>query len=543
MCGAKIPIPEHMQYVDMEKNEMECYLKHFSNEYSDEIIEYVEKILPDYIFTRKNKGKYYGFCTTCKKSFRIMQGFKHKDYEKCPECGKVSAVQSLSFSRKYMINEAYILYFEKSKIDPNAIVARCIYAAEDWTGNDYQEVKPLMADNGLYIFKLGEAVQLKRYVWYSTIDKSIKGPYIGHLEKTRTIFDLLNGQQNKERVSLSYSTESLKKAVEGNIFQYSCWDKYDGDRLVKLLDLYCKYPKAVEYLTKCGFDNIIDCILKNKKTYHSINWKGETLFKILKLSRHDIRTIRDSGVIITPALIKIYQINKNHKELMSFEEMKELENIIYSSFEAISLIAKYTSLKKAFNYAKEQRKLTDIKGKSHYYSIDDVLNNYKDYLSDCINLQMDLNNQKIVHPKNLHAAHQDTINKVKIKENKELNLKIKKRLPVLKKKYNFNLEGLFIRPAEDTKELIDEGKELKHCVGTYAQIYANAKTDILFIRQVSFPEKPYYTIEISNKKIVQVRGKCNCHPTKDIEKFIEEFKQQKLEGNKDKEREKITVPA
>jgi hypothetical protein len=91
-----------------------------------------------------------------------------------------------------------------------------------------------------------------------------------------------------------------------------------------------------------------------------------------------------------------------------------------------------------------------------------------------------------------------------------------------------------IRPAKDSIELLEEGKKLSHCVGTYSNKYAEGKTNIFVIRKIDEVDKPFYTLEFFNDSIIQVRGNRNCSPTKEVEAFVEAFKEAKLKNKKTK---------
>lgn len=82
------------------------------------------------------------------------------------------------------------------------------------------------------------------------------------------------------------------------------------------------------------------------------------------------------------------------------------------------------------------------------------------------------------------------------------------------------------RVAGSAEELIAEGDALHHCVGTYADRHAKGQCTIVMIRKQSKPDKPYYTMELSPRGvIVQVRGDHNCGMTKDVEVFVEAYKE------------------
>ena len=66
---------------------------------------------------------------------------------------------------------------------------------------------------------------------------------------------------------------------------------------------------------------------------------------------------------------------------------------------------------------------------------------------------------------------------------------------------------MLIRQPHSLKEIEDEGRILSHCVGGYAERHAMGKLSIMFLRKVSEPNKPYYTVEVSQYGgIVQCRG-------------------------------------
>jgi hypothetical protein len=168
------------------------------------------------------------------------------------------------------------------------------------------------------------------------------------------------------------------------------------------------------------------------------------------------------------------------------------------------------------------------KNKKHYLSIYKVFLDWRDYIRDCKKLGYDLNIEYLVFPKNLEEEHIKTIKLIKYKENEELDKKIKKRLKTLNKFY-FEYKDLFIRPAGSTKELIEEGKVLHHCVGNYIKDYVEGRTNIFFIRKKEEPETPFYTVEIGKSWrtgdliIRQCRSYKNTTPEENNDLFVKEF--------------------
>ena len=161
-------------------------------------------------------------------------------------------------------------------------------------------------------------------------------------------------------------------------------------------------------------------------------------------------------------------------------------------------------------------------------------------MRDCTLLEMDTSKEQILFPRDLYIAHQNTIKQVKIQKNEKYDVQISNRAKSLKK-YIFQCDGLMIRPAISSKELIEEGASLSHCVGTYADMYAKGETDIFLIRKVSEPDKPYYTVEVKKDILIQVRGKNNRSASEDVAEFIKVFTDEKLNKKTKKNRIKISA--
>lgn len=278
-------------------NEYKGYLKHFSKGISKEIKEYATKEVfkhSRYIFTHR-KGKHqYGYCTYCHNEFET-KGLKHNKETQCPKCKSDCTVKASGIKRRWMIDEAYFVYYEKSAINPKVIVARGIYAVRDYTG-DYHEVKTKYQERARYIFEMGNSVMLHRYGYYS-MAKNMKTWET--FNKQKTVYSLYgNYHNNSLNVIKECSHESIRKAVSNTPFRYSTWESYaDGD-MVKFFDLYSRYP-CIEYLSKLGFNDMVESKLSGGRTYSAINWNGNTLFKVLRISKKELNDLKKQKIKVT----------------------------------------------------------------------------------------------------------------------------------------------------------------------------------------------------------------------------------------------------
>ena len=85
-------------------------------------------------------------------------------------------------------------------------------------------------------------------------------------------------------------------------------------------------------------------------------------------------------------------------------------------------------------------------------------------------------------------------------------------------------EQLLIRLPKCAHEIRKEGNTQHHCVATYMDRMVAGETCILFIRKKEEPDKSYYTVEVKDDEVIQVRGKYNVAPSEDVEEFMKIFK-------------------
>jgi len=488
-------------------------LSHIPQDFSPELQEYVTDTVllhSRYMFVqRSGSGQQYGYCTHCNKQSKT-QGLKHNKSAVCPSCAAVCTVKSAGRGRKYMRDSAYVVWYDKSVKDVRSLVARGLLVTRDYSEN-YHNVQTKYIVTSVYLFEPGQSWMLDNYWWNENhwrIRKSI-------------ISESSTSMQNRQ---CYFAHQSIDKAVQGTPFQYSTWEHYLEGDMLKFFELAAKYP-CIEYLTKYRLQQIVWAKLNGQKTFSAINWRGKTLDRVLKVTRQELRNIWEAKIDLTPYALYLYHQSKKDGSNFTLQEAARFgQGRMELYVDELKMLQQYTTLRKILNYVDKQ---FIKKNRNWYYAPSSVLTTWKDYLNDCRSLGEDLSSEAILFPTNLHTAHQKTIRKMKIKADAALNEKITKRLKVLDK-FVFKTAEFIIRPAKSSIELLDEGKALSHCVGTYSKNYAEGKTDLFVIRRVSDPEKPFYTMEIKNNQIIQVYGKKNCLPTKEVQTFIEAFKAAKL---------------
>lgn len=495
----------------------EEYLKHTSLEVSIDI----RKFVRDYVFDEseylfyKGKGKEQkAFCSKCYKEYdSYVMELKHNAKGICPQCGAKTQAKNINYGMKNLRNEAYFYFFEKSILDPGAVICKGYYVNKRYDIS-YKEPLEEYGLQAIYIFKEEESIMLKNEWNEGWVKRS-------------SIFNFNTGYMGNYK-DCYYSKENIEEAIKGTKYKYMPRELIDlGYSAIKIFDEYSKY-KWIEQLCKLGMIGLVRTKLDKNEMYRCLNYRGDSIYKILRISKGDLRLIRKSGVNISAMYLKIYQMQLKENANLTPEEVKRIEYSCLGSFYRLENILKYMSIKKLSKYLEKQEKVRTID-----------LFIYDDYLKNCKSLGLNIEEENILFPHKLHDVHQNLIKQIRLSKNKELDKEIKARLSKLNKKYIFESKGLLIKPAQSTEELIEEGGALGHCVATnYTNSYAKGETVILFIRKVNDLNKSFYTVEIKDGEVKQVRGKKNRKPTKDVEDFITTYTK-KLKGKTNKRIKKV----
>jgi hypothetical protein len=289
---------------------------------------------------------------------------------------------------------------------------------------------------------------------------------------------------------------------------------------------------------KIGFETFVMRKAYRNPLYNIINWHGKTLSEVMCLDKVELRDLLSRDKPDSPHLLRAYHWFKKKGVRLSFDDSNRLNSFpTKEAQEALKRIS--ASPLEASKYVLKQMQRP---GSNRIYSSDmQVLKDWEDYLTDCLQLEMDLQSSAVKYPNNLHAAHQKTMKKVKFKEDKELNEKVKGLYLTLKKQYSYETNNFIVRPIRDTAEIFTEAKALSHCVGGYVKQHAAGQVVILVVRRKEEPDKPFYTVEIAGQTVRQCRGYKNCAMTDDVSQFISMFAKARLKKRPNKNMRGVAV--
>ena len=89
--------------------------------------------------------------------------------------------------------------------------------------------------------------------------------------------------------------------------------------------------------------------------------------------------------------------------------------------------------------------------------------------------------------------------------------------------YQYSNDTYTVVIPKTSNDVVDEGCQLCHCVGSYVDRIVNGETNIVFVRYKNTPQESLVTVEIKNGTIVQYRGKYNRSLTEEEMDFLREW--------------------
>lgn len=141
--------------------------------------------------------------------------------------------------------------------------------------------------------------------------------------------------------------------------------------------------------------------------------------------------------------------------------------------------------------------------------------NYEDYLYAEYMLRGEKLSKMTKYPKNLVQAHHNRTSVRRIIEEEKQKLKLEEAKKLEKQLYtshkNLEYKGpkYSIVTPDDPDDVIQEGNNLNHCVGSYIGKISRGETFIVFMRKTEDIDTSFITVEIKNGEIVTALGQQN----------------------------------
>lgn len=142
---------------------------------------------------------------------------------------------------------------------------------------------------------------------------------------------------------------------------------------------------------------------------------------------------------------------------------------------------------------------------------------------DCLNMQKEIYGKvKDKYPTHFKETHDRTvlIYNLNLEYFKEKKIE---ELNVHNKFLEFSDKNYSVIVAKTSQDLIEEGINLHHCVGSYVNKVKNAECSIFFLRKTDDIDTSLITIEVVEDKIYQVRGLCERRMDENERKFLNKW--------------------
>lgn len=502
----------------------------------------------NYIFEERFKSDIRSYlCTNCYFSFsnhaRTITSemddvftARHNEYVTCPRCGKTLQKKLVSKCREMLnLNQTmqFLIFYPESH---DRVWGFRVFADKLFEHGGWRERRICVYLRAVYCWEPGGAVCfMARWDWNSVLRfEETASPCA--VVSTDSVVRVI-GARELEGTFLKYSQLGL---IRETVNAQSIY----GNDAVKWLAEYCVHPQ-IEFLAKAGYRQFIsDTLLSGRRGGGLVNWNAKAPWEFFRMQKSDFREF--SKHTITLDRLQLYSLSKKyfpgltvHRFQSSLDENRLNDLYISENLEQLYRVMseRGISFERCMNYFGRQKALYN-KQYSSMMSLQMLIRDYRDYISDCVSLGLDLDFLPILMPADLSEEHTATSKRVKIYKNAHLKEAFEKRREKLERIYHFDNGRIMVRVPRSIEEIIDEGKALNHCVGSYAERHALGKTTILFVRSCAEPDKPLYTMELAADdpwKLLQIRAFRNGAPDIDTYTEIKEWLERK---GKPKKKEK-----
>lgn len=376
----------------------------------------------------------------------------------------------------------------------------------------------------------------------------------------------INGWQkvtdNKCYYDFNFNVKNIEKFKGTRL--YHCKDIFENKEYNNYLTipiLFLENP-IIEQLYKAGlsdfihlslddiFDNGVEDFIIDKFGYFN-NGKSN-LYGKLGINKYQFNKIKESEKYIDAICMLRFVFGKD----LSSIDNKQFDNacniifdLIYSKTGneyyshnrtniirnlIISIIKKIKKIKKNSAYLMEILEMLtpdyDWFDTERYVELLEYYSTYINIVIDIQKLTDELYDLEFIDEYDLMEMLESAEIVLETLKNTKKTQKFKKHSEELKKYLYENSDFVILCP-QTPKELVHEGRQLRHCVADFTNKIIKGKSDIFFLRKKENENKPFFTIEVNPKKrkIKQVHGFDNSNITKDsLEyKFLQEWARNK----------------
>ena len=299
--------------------------------------------------------------------------------------------------------------------------------------------------------------------------------------------------------------------------------------VMPFLAAYLEHPR-LEHLVKVGFFSLAENLVYGHDSQNKIplDQTQDRTHRILQIRAEDVDFLR--GLDIDFKMLKQYQEYcweglKDRRKLLSWQLEHGVERDILETLDFMTVHKMLKYLDAQYSCMKDRKTPA---GSPRYRNMQALLSEYRDYLDMCNGQDYNMRSSFVLYPRDLQKSHDKVAQNIKAKKDENIQCGFQSAYARVGNSLDFEYNGLKIVRPNTPDEIIREGNVLHHCVGAYVKRIAQKECLILFLRRCGNEAKPFYTIEVRHRRIVQVRGQGNQDPTHAVQDFIDHWKREVL---------------
>lgn len=469
---------------------------------------------------QKRKKQQIGYCTHCKSEV-LLDSPRNGRSIVCPNC-KVNATAHASGRMGGLYERETVQVLQRVG---KTLVARICKATVSF--RDYRNPRISVWETARFFFSEEKGRYCEREFYYSYTDPEVT-PWKKGSRPTRSRWCYYYEADNCGHLYPKNLTATLK----GTPWQYCqikefyLHDACEMDIAPYMRSFY--YGPALEYMVKLGLFRLATAAVYGEKDqyYHKTpcNMKGKNLREVLGVGKAELPVLQEVDANSHTLYLLQKLIQKKFPWDTTLLQWCQ-KHAIYDE-EQIVRCMEHTSSSKVMDYL--DRQVMDVRANCSYDPYKIVFGWYHDYVRFCAELGYDLADDFIRFPRDIKDAHDRASEMFDRRKVQKYNEKIAEQYEQLAAKYQMNEAGLMVIPPRTAEEIVEEGQKLHHCVGGYVSRVVKDECTILFLRSAKQPEVPFYTMEIRDGEVKQLRGSRNCKPTPEIDSYMERWKKEKL---------------
>ena len=487
------------------------------------------EVMPQYIFyDYQRKAPGHAYCTACRHEVRIAAA-KHNTSGLCPRCKKKITFKCRGRRGRIFDRETVQVL---QKTESGEMLLRIIKVYRAFTGENTPAYYSIYENARYFIMPRSNGQCSTSPYYLASAGKDDLTPWkCGYRPRFLSWYESFEASAEGKLYP-----NNLAEFLRDTPWKYSQLETYartvTSMEAITYLNAFARWP-MIEYLVKLKLFRLVRDVVYSTSRYtmsKTINCEGKDLQDVLGFDRSWIPLLQDVNPGI--AQLRIIRAFIDAGKKLDASMMKWCaDNAVQDASVLIELLS-YTSMHKLCRYADAQykgyRKATKVWYCEVERSMANLLTDYCDYLRMCKELQYDVKNSFVLFPHKLKEAHDSVAKTLRDKHTAEQEKAIADSFDEWQKRYQYQSKELMMIPPHSSKELIDEGTALHHCVGRYVKRVAQRECVILFVRKVAEPDKSLCTVEVRDGQVVQTRGFDNEDPPAKIKAFIERWKRQVL---------------